>query len=263
MDLPEPELADDGEHLALLQLERHLVQRLQRAVGLARALDLQDRPGALARHVHRAVARRGGYELPGVGVLGVVVNLSRGARLDDLASVHHHHSVGHLGDDAEIVSDEDEAEAHLVLQLLEELQDLGLHGDVERSRRLVGDDDVGLHRQRHRDHDSLALAAGELVRVLVERGGGLGDADAAHQVERPLLGLHPGHPVNPHHLAELPADSVDRVQVAERVLEDHGDPLAVDRAALVRRHREQVAAVEQHLAGGDLARGTVDQVHDR
>ena len=57
-----------------------------------------------------------------------------------------------------------------------------------------------------------------------------------------------GHAVDAHHLAELPADGVDRVQVAERVLEDHGDALAVDLPALAGGHGEQVPAVEQHLA---------------
>ena len=41
----------------------------------------------------------------------------------------------------------------------------GLDGDVERGRRLVGDQDVGLVGERHRDHHPLALAARELVRI--------------------------------------------------------------------------------------------------
>ena len=240
VDLPEPRLADDGQHLALHELERDVVERVVGAVGLAGLLHLQDRLAALDRPVHLAVAGSGGDQLAGVGMFGVVVDLGRRARLDDLAGVHHYDAVGDLGDDAEVVGDEHEPHAHLVLKLLEELQDLGLHRDVERGRRLVGDDDVGLHGECHGDHDALALAAGELVRVLVHRCVGLGDADPAHQVERPLLGLHRGHPMNPHHLLQLPADGVDRVQVAERVLEDHRDALAVDRAALGGGHGEQV-----------------------
>ena len=59
-------------------------------------------------------------------------------------------------------------------------------------------------------------------------GLGVGDADAAHQVEGARGGLDAGGAVDAHHLAELPADGLDRVQVAERVLEDHRDALAVD-----------------------------------
>ena len=54
------------------------------------------------------------------------------------------------------------------LQIGEQLQDLRLHGDVERRRRLVGDQQVGLVGERHRDHHALALPAGELVRIGAE-----------------------------------------------------------------------------------------------
>ena len=46
-----------------------------------------------------------------------------------------------------------------------QLQDLRLRGDVERGGRLVGDQQRRLEHQRHRDHDALALAARELVRI--------------------------------------------------------------------------------------------------
>ena len=49
-------LADDGEDLALLQLEGDVVERLERAVGLAGALDLEDRlaaPGSAVAHLAR------------------------------------------------------------------------------------------------------------------------------------------------------------------------------------------------------------------
>ena len=40
-----------------------------------------------------------------------------------------------------------------------------LHGDVERRGGLVGDQDVGAGDQHHGDHDALAHAAGDLVRI--------------------------------------------------------------------------------------------------
>ncbi len=46
-----------------------------------------------------------------------------------------------------------------VLDLLEQLQHLRLHRHVERRHRLVGDQQLGVHRQRARDADALALAA--------------------------------------------------------------------------------------------------------
>ena len=79
--------------------------------------------------------------------------------LDDPAGVHHRHLVGHLGDHAEIVRDQDDRHAGLLLQVAQQVEDLRLHGDVERGGRLVGDQQVGLAGQRHGDHHALAHAA--------------------------------------------------------------------------------------------------------
>ena len=54
-------------------------------------------------------------------------------------------------------------------QAVDEVEDLRLHGDVERGRRLVGDEQLRIAGERHGDHHALALAAGELVRIAVER----------------------------------------------------------------------------------------------
>ena len=79
--------------------------------------------------------------------------------LDDLAGIHHRDLVADLGDDAEIVGDQDDRGTARRFQLAHQLQDLGLQGDVERSRRLVGDEEARVAGQRHRDHDALAHAA--------------------------------------------------------------------------------------------------------
>ena len=53
--------------------------------------------------------------------------------------------------------------------LAQQVEDPGLDRHVERGRRLVGDQHLRVARERHRDHHALPHAAGELVRVLVER----------------------------------------------------------------------------------------------
>ena len=55
------------------------------------------------------------------------------------------------------------------LQLAHQVEDLRLDGDVERRRRLVGDQQLGLGGQRHGDHHPLRLPARQLVRVAVGR----------------------------------------------------------------------------------------------
>ena len=86
-----------------------------------------------------------------------------GAGLDHLAGVHHGHPIAQLGDQAEVVRDEQDRAPHLVLQLAQELDDLRLERDVERRGRLVRDQQVRTRDQRERDADALAHAARELV----------------------------------------------------------------------------------------------------
>ena len=57
------------------------------------------------------------------------------------------------------------------LQLLHQVEHLGLDRDVQRRHRLVGDDEAWIQRERSREADALALAAGELVGVAVSRDG--------------------------------------------------------------------------------------------
>ncbi len=89
----------------------------------------------------------------------------RGGELDDLAEIHHRDPVGDVADDGEVVRDEEIGEVELLLQLDEQVQDLGLDRDVERGDRLVGDDELRLQDERAGEADALALAAAELVRV--------------------------------------------------------------------------------------------------
>ena len=104
----------------------------------------------------------------GVGVAHVGEELSGSRLLDDLAGVHDEHAVGPAGDDAHVVGDEDDRHLQLPAELVDEIEDLGLDGDVERGRGLVGDEQLGLAGEGHGDHDALAQAARELVGVGVE-----------------------------------------------------------------------------------------------
>ena len=64
--------------------------------------------------------------------------------------------------------------------MLEEREHLCLHHHVERGRRLVGDQETRVARERERDEHALALAARELVRVVV--GAPRREADRLEQL---------------------------------------------------------------------------------
>ena len=77
------------------------------------------------------------------GCWGASNTLACRADFHGAARVHHQDVVGGLRDHAQIVRDQDHADVELVLDPFDQLEDLGLDGDVERGRRLVGDQDRG------------------------------------------------------------------------------------------------------------------------
>ena len=78
--------------------------------------------------------------------------------------------------------------AELLLQVLDELQDLGLNGHVQSGGGLVADQDLGLAGQGNGDHNSLPHTAGVLEGVIIKPVLGIGDTPLLHQ----LQGTHPG-----------------------------------------------------------------------
>ena len=63
------------------------------------------------------------------------------------------------------------------LEVAHQVEDLGLDRDVEGGRRLVGDEQLGLAGEGHRDHHALGHAARHLVREGLEAALRIGDAD--------------------------------------------------------------------------------------
>ena len=189
------------------------------------AADLADRRQALAGlHVE---ARHRPHQGLQIRVARVAEDLLPRARLHHAPAIHHHHFVGHVGDDAEIVGDEHQRHARLGLQLLHEVEDLRLRGHVERRRRLVGDEQRRLGDERHGDHGALAEAARQLERIGDERALRVGEADPGEHVDGAGLGLLAADiGVQDERFRDLVADRVQRRQRGHRLLEDHGDAAA-------------------------------------
>ena len=140
-----------------------------------------------------------------------------GRGLDDAALAHDRELAADVGDHGEVVRDEQVGEAAPPAQVDQEVEDLGLDGDVERRGRLVEQDDLRLQDQRPGDRDPLALAAGELVRVAVAEGGAEADLGQRRRdaIARPVQAMDAAG------LAQDPVDGVPGVQRAVRVLEHH------------------------------------------
>jgi hypothetical protein len=172
------------------------------------------------------------------------------ADLDDAPGLHDRDAVGDLGDHRQLVGDEDDRHAQLVAQVDEQLQQLRLDRDVERADRLVGDEHLGVDRQRPRHGDALALAAAELLGLAV------GEARReVHALQRPRherrAVLRARSVVHAAGLVQRLAHGHPRVQRRVGILEDHLHAPA-QLAQLVALGGEHVGAAEADLAGVGL-----------
>ena len=68
----------------------------------------------------------------------------------------------------QIVGDKQIGDAELLLQIVEQVENLGLDRNIERAYRLVADDEFRTAGERPGNTDTLTLAAGKLMRVSVE-----------------------------------------------------------------------------------------------
>ena len=65
----------------------------------------------------------------------------------------------------EVVADEQIGEAPVTLELMQQVEDLRLHRDVEGAGRFVEHDELGIEGEGSGDGDALPLPSGELMRV--------------------------------------------------------------------------------------------------
>ena len=79
--------------------------------------------------------------------------------------------------------------AEIALQLADQVQDLRLDRDVERRRRLVGDQQRRPADERHRDHGALAQPARKLEGVAVHGADRLWKTDAAQHLDHGVAPL--------------------------------------------------------------------------
>ena len=144
------------------------------------------------------------------------------------------------------MGDEEQRETQLVLEVLEEVDDLGLDRDVEGAHRLVGHDEIGLEHECARDADALALAPGESMRE--PPSGSLGKADAHERfADTPAaLGRRPDS-VRAQGLGDDLLDLHAGIERCVRVLEDHLRAPA-ERLQLPAGERREILPVEQDAA---------------
>ncbi len=178
---------------------------------------------------------RSGEKALSVRMLWRDEDVLRGTFLNDAAGVHDGDAFGDLGDDTEIVSDEEESKFHFAAELVEQFKDLFLHGDIESGGGLVGDEQFGIGGESHGDHDALTKSAGELMRKLPSADIGFGNGgsfeggvDASLQISAGKVRF-----VGANGFFDLRANTHDRIERGHRLLKDHSDFSAADVAPIV------------------------------
>lgn len=199
-------------------------------------------------------ARGGGEEGSRVGVAGVGEEFVDFRFFDDPSGVHDNHAVAVLGDESQVVRDEDGGGSHVFSHVAQEGEDLVLDGDVEGGGRLVGDDEFRFAGEGDGDDDALLHASREGVRVAFGDDFRAGDFDFGEEFQHVAPGfvgcaaavLHDG-------FGYLGADGAGGVEGVHRFLEDDAylPPSQVSQAR--GGHGENVFPVEEDFSPDDAA----------
>jgi len=193
-------------------------------------------------------------------------NIGLRAELDQVAGIHDGDAIGDVRDDGEIVRDEEHRQSEFVAQVVQQVENLLLNCDIERGGGLVGDKQLRTVDDGHSDHDALAHASGELMRITARSLFRAGNGNVAHAFDRLMPCLRFGDAaVSEDGFGDLFADSHDRVEGGHRFLENHGDARAAKLAQLIggefgQMRGRAVAILESDFAGDDG--GGWEQAHD-
>ena len=112
-----------------------------------------------------------------IGMLRVLKNVVEGAAFHDFAAVHHHDFFGDVGNDPEVMGDQQHRHVEFALKFYYQLEDLRLDGHIQRRCRLIGDQQRRMTDKRHRDHRPLAQSARQLERIAPRGPLGVGESD--------------------------------------------------------------------------------------
>ena len=134
------------------------------------------------------------------------------------------------------------------------VEDRLLHGDIEGTRRLVGDQESGVACQADGDEGALAHATGELVRILLRALRGIREPGVGQRVDDSLGDVPLGRQaVSEECLSHLRADLRHGVEVGHGVLRHQADLRPANSAHHSLRRADQFLPVEGDAAPGDRA----------
>ncbi len=158
----------------------------------------------------------------GVGVLGGAEKFFNGALLDEFSFEHNQNTIGKIGDDAEVVGDEEDGHAELITEIAKEIENLGLDGDIEGGGRFIGDEKFGLAGVGHGDHGTLLHSARKLVGIIARTEFGIADADEFEETSDFGGGARKFGLMEAEGFGDLESDGEDGVERGGGLLENIG-----------------------------------------
>jgi len=170
--------------------------------------------------------------------------------LHHLPRIEDSDALGHVGDHAHVVGDEHDGHTGLILELADEVQDLGLSGDIQGRGGFVGDEEARAADDRHGDDSPLPHAPGELVGIALELALGFRNSHLGKHFDGPLPCFRGSHArvVLEEPFRDLSAHLHGGIQGGHGVLEDHPDLRATDRLHLPLGECQEVAPLEMNAA---------------
>ena len=194
--------------------------------------------------------RRGREQGLGIRVKGGSVQGPAVGQFHNFSQVHHRHPVAHMLHHRQVMGDKQIGQAEFRLEVLEQIDDLGLDRHVQGRHRLIADDQIGIQGQGTGHADALALAPGELVGVATHVL--LSQPHDLQQFENPPLTLAPiFHAVDQQGLTDNLRHGLSRIEGRKRILENDLHSLSKS-PHLQRRTGQQVLAVKIDLTGSRL-----------
>mgnify|MGYP006922898319 FL=1 len=180
----------------------------------------------------------------------------RSAVFDADAVLHDQDFLRELADYAKIMGNQNQAGPEPFPDPMELCHNLPLVHGVQRRCGLIGNDDIGALKQRHRDHTPLQHASGKLVRIFLEHIRRIVDVHHLQSLNdaSPALLFRKNRCRRPECFKKLRPHGVKRIERRHRLLDYHGDSLAADAAHGFPACLQEVDAAETDTSGNPQGR---------
>ena len=209
-----------------------------------------------------AQRRTRGQQPLAVGMRRPIQHAAHAAEFDELAGVHHRDVVAEPPHHAEIVADEQQADALLLPQPRQQAQDLRLHRHVQRRGRFVEDQQRRLAGECRGDQRALLHPAAELMR---KGAGDLVGAMDAHLVQQRHARRSASGGFTPR--CRTIGSAICRptrsagIERGERILEHRADPAPQHRAVVAAREPQRSRPSNRICAADPRCRA--EEIQDR